>query len=87
VRRGFPRGRVFNFLRQPFELAEDALGEGLGFGGAEFGGLELMLADPFEEGGLRDLEFDGGAVEAPALGAEQDEAGNGFQIGHKSVDG
>jgi hypothetical protein len=33
------------------------------------------------------LQLDGDAVEAPALRAQEDEAGDGFLIVHNSVDG
>ena len=36
-------------------LTEDDFGQGLGFGGAEIGNLELMLAAPLDEGGLGDV--------------------------------
>ena len=66
-------------------LTEDALGEGLGFGGTEVGDLELMLAAPLDEGGLGDFEFDRKAVEAPSLRAHEDEARDGFLVVHNGL--
>ena len=63
-------------------LAEDPLGERLGFGGAKVGDLELMLAAPFDKRGLGDVEFDLDTVEAPTLRAQEDEAGDSFLVGH-----
>ena len=84
---------LVNFLLQFFKLttedfpafvalAEDALGQILGLGGAEIGNFKLMLAAPLDEGGLGKLQFHGNAVEAPALRAQENEAGDGFGIGH-----
>ena len=84
----------FDFLLQLFKLpgehlpafvalAKDALGQPLRLRGAEVGDLELMLAAPLDERGLGDVQFDGDAVEAPALRAQEDEAGDGFLVVHK----
>jgi hypothetical protein len=84
---------LFNFLLELLEpagenlpafvpRAEDPFGERLGFSGAQVGDLKLMLPTPLDEGGLRDAEFDGDAVIAPALRTQEDEAGDGFLIGH-----
>ena len=64
---------LFDFLLEALELAgedfpalvaltEDALGEALGFGGAEVGDFELVLRAPLDEGGLGDVELKGNAI-------------------------
>ena len=85
----FVESTLLDFVFDAFEVAgqelppvlapaEDALGQGLGFGGAEVGDIELMLAAPLDEGGFGDVEFSGNAVEAQTLRAQENETGNGL---------
>ena len=85
---------LFDPLHQGGEIAhplvlrpEEFLNQPLGLGGAQVLDFELVLASPLDQGRFGDAEFDGNAVEAPSLGAEEFETFDGFLIGHVILSG